>query len=98
VLLTLGREAPGAHANGTTSRRSTIGGEIRDVVVGAFPEAAVTFQVDQAAGHRRLVAGDVDDTAARVDWAFHPRAISRAFSYYLIPAIRRATGSLKCEV
>ena len=45
--------------------------EIRDVVLKAFPEAAITFAVD--AKRQAIVdswPADVDDSAARADWGF----------------------------
>jgi nucleoside-diphosphate-sugar epimerase len=64
--------------------------EIRDVVVGAFPDAQISFEVD--AKRQGIVdswPADVDDGAARRDWGFEPRYdCSRAFSEYLIPTIR----------
>jgi nucleoside-diphosphate-sugar epimerase len=65
--------------------------EIRDVVLKAFPQAAITFKVDDK---RQAIVdswpGDVDDSAARADWAFAPaHDFERAFSEYLIPTIRQ---------
>jgi threonine 3-dehydrogenase len=64
--------------------------EIRDVVLRAFPEADVTFAVDQK--RQGIVDSwpeDVDDSAARRDWGFAPRYdFTRAFQEYLIPTIR----------
>ncbi len=65
--------------------------EIRDVVVKAFPQAAITFAVDPK---RQAIVdswpADVDDSAARADWGFQPaHDFDRAFSEYLIPTIRR---------
>jgi nucleoside-diphosphate-sugar epimerase len=64
--------------------------EIRDVVVAAFPEAAIGFKVD---GKRQGIVDSwpaaVDDSAARRDWGFEPRYdFDRAFRAYLIPTIR----------
>jgi threonine 3-dehydrogenase len=64
--------------------------EIRDVVLQAFPSAAITFGVDEK---RQAIVdtwpADVDDTAARNDWGFRPtHDFARAFSEYLIPTIR----------
>jgi nucleoside-diphosphate-sugar epimerase len=64
--------------------------EIRDVVVEAFPSAAITFGVDEK---RQAIVdswpADVDDSAARNDWGFRPtHDFARAFSEYLIPTIR----------
>ena len=65
--------------------------EIRDVVLTAFPQAAITFKVDDK---RQAIIdswpADVDDSAARADWGFAPaHDFERAFSEYLIPTIRR---------
>jgi len=64
--------------------------EIRDVVLQAFPNAAITFGVDEK---RQAIVdswpADVDDSAARSDWGFRPtHDFARAFSEYLIPTIR----------
>ncbi|HXT33521.1 MAG TPA: NAD-dependent epimerase/dehydratase family protein, partial [Vicinamibacterales bacterium] len=65
--------------------------QIRDVVLSAFPGAAITFAVDRK---RQAIVDswpeDVDDSAARRDWDFQPRYdFARAFSEYLIPTIRK---------
>jgi nucleoside-diphosphate-sugar epimerase len=64
--------------------------EVRDVVVRAFPGAAVTWDTD--AKRQGIVdswPADVDDSAARADWGFAPvYDFTRAFSDYLIPTIR----------
>ena len=65
--------------------------QIRDVVLRAFPGAAITFAVDRK---RQAIVDswpeDVDDSAARRDWDFQPRYdFDRAFSEYLIPTIRK---------
>ena len=64
--------------------------EIRDIVLKAFPDAGIEFQVDKK---RQAIVdswpADVDDSAARRDWGFTPRYdFERAFSEYLIPTIR----------
>jgi len=64
--------------------------EIHDVVVSAFPEAQITWRVDDK---RQAIIdtwpADVDDTAARRDWGFAPKLDFRgAFHEYLIPTIR----------
>jgi len=65
--------------------------EIRDIVLRFFPAAEITFNVDRK--RQRIVdtwPADVDDGAARRDWGFNPRYdFERAFSEYLIPAIRQ---------
>jgi threonine 3-dehydrogenase len=65
--------------------------DIRDVVLAAFPQAAITFKVDDK---RQAIIdswpADVDDSAARADWGFAPaHDFERAFSEYLIPTIRK---------
>jgi threonine 3-dehydrogenase len=64
--------------------------EIRQVVLDAFPEAAITWQNDRKRqGIVDSWPADVDDSAARKDWGFDPRFdFTRAFSEYLIPNIR----------
>jgi threonine 3-dehydrogenase len=64
--------------------------EIRDVVLGAFPDAAIGFAVDtKRQGIVDSWPGAVDDSAARRDWGFAPRYdFGRAFREYLIPTIR----------
>ena len=66
-------------------------GEIRDRVLKAFPDAAITFQPDPK---RQSIVdswpGDLDDSAARHDWGWAPLYdADRAFSEYLVPNIRR---------
>jgi nucleoside-diphosphate-sugar epimerase len=65
--------------------------EIRDVVVAAFPEARIDFNVD--AKRQGIVdswPASVDDSAARRDWGFVPKFdLVRAFQEYLIPTIRQ---------
>ncbi len=64
--------------------------EIRDVVSSAFPSATIDWHVDVK--RQQIVdswPASVDDGAARRDWGFAPRFdFDRAFSDYLIPAIR----------
>jgi len=64
--------------------------EIRDVVVAAFPEAAIGFKVDEKRqGIVDSWPAAVDDSAARHDWGFEPQYdFDRAFRAYLIPTIR----------
>ena len=64
--------------------------EIRDLVLGGFPDADITFAPDLK---RQAIVdswpADVDDSAARHDWGFTPKYdLARAFSEYLIPNIR----------
>ena len=69
--------------------------EIRSIVLRAFPTAEITYQADEKRqGIIDSWPADVDDSAARADWGFHPEYnLERAFSEYLIPAIRRRYGS-----
>jgi nucleoside-diphosphate-sugar epimerase len=62
---------------------------IREVVVGAFPEAQITYKIDQKRqGIVDSWPADVDDSAARADWGFAPEYdFERAFREYLIPSI-----------
>jgi nucleoside-diphosphate-sugar epimerase len=66
-------------------------GEIRSLVVREFPAAKITFDVDdRRQGIVDSWPADVDDTAARRDWGFKPQYdLDRAFSEYLMPAIRK---------
>jgi len=69
--------------------------EIREIVMNAFPAAAIDYDVDVK---RQAIVDswptDVDDSAARADWRFHPSYdLARAFSDYLIPTVRRRYGS-----
>jgi threonine 3-dehydrogenase len=63
---------------------------IRDMVVSAFPDATIRYQVD--AKRQGIVdswPAAVDDSAARTDWGFAPKCdFDRAFREYLIPTIR----------
>jgi nucleoside-diphosphate-sugar epimerase len=65
-------------------------GEVRDVVVRAFPSAEIAFEVDdKRQGILDTWPADVDDSAARRDWGFAPRYdLERAFEQYLVPTIR----------
>jgi nucleoside-diphosphate-sugar epimerase len=64
--------------------------EIHDVVVAAFPNARIGYNVDpKRQGIVDSWPADVDDSAARADWGFAPRFdFERAFEEYLIPTIR----------
>lgn len=64
-------------------------GEIRDMVLQAFPQATITFKPDKK---RQSIIdtwpADLDDSAARRDWGWSPRYdAERSFSEYLIPNI-----------
>jgi nucleoside-diphosphate-sugar epimerase len=66
-------------------------GEIRDIVLRAFPKAVITFKPDDK---RQAIVDswpeDVDDSAARRDWGEKPAYdLRRAFEEYLIPGIRK---------
>jgi nucleoside-diphosphate-sugar epimerase len=65
--------------------------EIRQVVVAAFPTAVITWEADlKRQGIVDSWPADLNDEAARHDWGFAPRFdFHRAFSEYLIPAIRK---------
>jgi threonine 3-dehydrogenase len=65
--------------------------DIYDVVLEAFPRAALGWQVDPK---RQAIVdswpADVDDSAARQEWGYAPSYdFDRAFSEYLIPTIRK---------
>jgi nucleoside-diphosphate-sugar epimerase len=68
--------------------------EIRALVLREFPDATITFEVDER--RQGIVDSwpeDVDDAAARRDWSFAPTYdLARAFEEYLIPAIRKRYG------
>ncbi len=66
-------------------------GEVRELVLAAFPGADITFAPDaKRQGIVDTWPADVDDTAARTDWGWRPRYdLDRAFSEYLIPTIRQ---------
>lgn len=66
-------------------------GEIRDIVIRDFRGASITFSPDDK---RQAIVDswpeDVDDDAARRDWSWKPDYdLTRAFSDYLIPGIRK---------
>jgi nucleoside-diphosphate-sugar epimerase len=64
--------------------------EIERVVLGAFPSADISYVNDvKRQGIVDSWPAAVDDSAARRDWGFAPQYdFERAFSEYLIPAIR----------
>lgn len=66
-------------------------GEVRDEVLRAFPEADITFKVDEKRqGIVDSWPADVDDSAARRDWGFAPQYdFEKAFRDYLIPTIKK---------
>ncbi len=64
--------------------------EIYDLILSAFPGAAIRFAPDS---HRQCIVdswpADIDDSAAQRDWDWQPDFdFQRAFSEYLLPAIR----------
>jgi threonine 3-dehydrogenase len=65
--------------------------EFQQIILKEFPEAQITFEPH--ASRQAIVdswPADVDDTAARQDWSWSPDYDEkRAFSEYLIPAIKR---------
>jgi nucleoside-diphosphate-sugar epimerase len=65
--------------------------QIREVVLKEFPSAQITYELDQR--RQGIVDSwpeEVDDSAARRDWAFAPKYdFTRAFDEYLVPAIRQ---------
>jgi threonine 3-dehydrogenase len=63
--------------------------EIRSVVAAAFPNARIAYKIDEKRqGIVDSWPADVDDSAARDDWSFHPAYdFERAFREYLIPTI-----------
>jgi threonine 3-dehydrogenase len=69
--------------------------QIHDVVVAAFPQAKIGYQVDPK--RQEIVdswPASVDDSAARADWGFRPAYdFDRAFHEYLIPTIRQRYSS-----
>jgi nucleoside-diphosphate-sugar epimerase len=64
--------------------------EIFKIIQKAFPKPSVIFSSD----YRRQAIidswpADVDDSAARTDWDWHPKYdMKRAFKEYLIPAVQ----------
>jgi len=66
-------------------------GEIRDLVLEAFPGTRITFEPDlKRQGIVDTWPADVDDSSATRDWGYSPRFdLKRAFAEYLIPTIRR---------
>ena len=70
-------------------------GDIRTLVLAAFPEARITYKID--AKRQAIVdswPADLDDSAARGDWGFRPEYdFERAFREYLIPTIGKFYGS-----
>jgi nucleoside-diphosphate-sugar epimerase len=70
-------------------------GEVGDLIRRAFPDADITFAPDpRRQGIVDSWPQDVDDSAARADWAWQPDYdLTRAFDDYLIPAVvKRYSG------
>ncbi|MFZ0546101.1 MAG: hypothetical protein WAM60_11715, partial [Candidatus Promineifilaceae bacterium] len=64
--------------------------EIRGLVLDAFPDADIQYELDlPRQGIVDSWPADLDDSAARKDWGWKPDYdVERAFSEYLIPNIR----------
>src|SRR5215475_13991810 len=91
ALLTLS-QAPASRLTRTAynvSAFSRSASEIRDVVLKAFPQAEITYKIDEKRqGIVDSWPADVNDGAARTDWGFQPEYdFDRAFREYLIPTI-----------
>ncbi len=70
--------------------------EIRALVLEAFPDARINFEVDEK---RQAIIdtwpADLDDTAARRDWGWEPVFdLDRSFNEYLIPNIEKQVPGL----
>ena len=65
--------------------------EICQAVRAAFPDARISWEVDEKRqGILDSWPADVDDRAARRDWGFAPRYdFARALNEYLVPTIRK---------
>jgi len=65
--------------------------DIYDIVMNYFPDARINFKPHNS--RQRIVdswPADIDDSAARRDWGWQPEYDQeRAFSEYLIPAVRQ---------
>ncbi len=64
--------------------------ELYDLTLKAFPQADIHFEADC---HRQSIVdswpADIDDSAAQRDWGWQPDyGLDRAFTEYLVPAIR----------
>jgi nucleoside-diphosphate-sugar epimerase len=68
---------------------SPTAGEVRKLVLKAFPEAEIDFEADlKRQGIVDSWPADLDDSAARKDWGWQPAYdMERAFHDYLIPNI-----------
>lgn len=71
--------------------------EIRDLTLGSFPGAEISWQTDEK--RQRILdtwPADVDDSKARGDWGWAPAYdAERAFKEYLIPNIARRYESVR---
>lgn len=69
-------------------------GEFRELTLRWFPDARITTEVHaKRQGIVDTWPADVDDSAARRDWGFAPQyGLERAFSEYLIPAVKSRYG------
>jgi threonine 3-dehydrogenase len=70
---------------------SLAAGEVRNLVLEAFPQADIQYKPDlQRQGIVDSWPADLDDSAARKDWGWQPDYdVNRAFVDYLIPNIRQ---------
>jgi nucleoside-diphosphate-sugar epimerase len=77
---------------------SPTAGEIREYVINAFPQADITYKIQD---NRQAIVDswpiDINDKPAREDWGWEPEYdLDRSFIEYLIPAIRqRYSGDSK---
>ncbi len=98
TALLLLREAPLEHLTRqiyNVTSFSPSAQEVYDRVIASFPDAKVTFEPDQK---RQAILdswpADTDDSAARNDWGWQPAYdMERAFTEYLIPAVKARAGS-----
>jgi nucleoside-diphosphate-sugar epimerase len=83
------REALTRHVYNVTSF-SLSARDFLERVRGAYPDAQVTFEPDEARqGIVDSWPADLDDSAARRDWGWEPEYdVGRAFEEYLLPTIR----------
>lgn len=65
--------------------------EVKDLVQEAFESAEINFEPDERRqGIVDSWPSDLDDSAARADWGWHPEFdVTRAFNEYLVPNIRK---------
>ena len=72
-------------------------GEIEQMVLKAFPEAKINYQIQE---NRQAIVdswpNDVDDSPARNDWGWSPEFdMNRSFNEYLIPAIKSRYSNIE---